>query len=570
MNIKKNIKKMITTKNVLAIIVLIITTVLLNSCSEDILDKQPLSDISDKNIFNDDVLMEAYVNGTYKTFRFFQFGAFFTEGSTDNAQNTEGQYIRYNRNETTPDNGGFFTQEAWSHNYSYIRKVNLFFLKTENGSNVTPKIFKRLTAEMRFLRAWSYFNLISWYGDVPLVTDVIELGSESFDRSRTPYDEVVTFIVNDLDAAILDLPIEAFNANTGKATRGAAMALKSRVLLYAASSLHNPNNDMSKWQAASDAAETAMNLPEYNIDPDYSNIYNETRSNEVMYGRGYTLENPANFIAWAGWNFVIDRYYLPAGYGYKVDNRFTVLQSLVDAYETKDGNPLNPQDPWNNRDPRLDMTIIHHNSIVNVRGTPTTIEFHVDKNDPTNATLAGPAASIQDTGSRSGYNILKQTDPSKELKTSNPDHFKPWVYFRLAEMYLNYAEAQIELGNDANARTAINVVRSRANVNMPNVTESGNDLRLRYRNERRVELALENHRWYDIIRWKIGDVVLTQPAMGVTILRDNTTIPFTDSYTYDKVLDNLRTWNLSMSYLPIPRSEIEASPSLTQNPGYPK
>ena len=423
---------------------------------------------------------------------------------------------------------------------------------------------------MRFLRAWAYFKLISFYGDVPLIKDVIELGAESFDRSRTPYDEIVSFIVEELDAAIPSLPQESFDESTGKATRGAAMALKSRVLLYAASTLHNPSNDLSRWQAASDAAEAAMNLSEYSIDPDYSNLYNETRSTEVMYGRGYTFENPANFIAWAGWNFVIDRYYLPTGYGWNVDNGFfRPLQSLVDAYETIDGSPVDPADPWANRDPRLDMTIIHHNSTINVRGTSTTIEYHVDQADPNNALLAGPAASLNG-GSPSNYNIIKQTDPSKELGLSNPDHFKPWIYFRKAEMYLNYAEAQIELGNDDNARNAINVVRSRANVNMPGFSESGDALRQRYRNERRVELAFENHRWYDIIRWDIGSQALNQPALGANVWRDNTTNPPTDSYTYDKVLDNLRTWDDSMRYLPIPRSEIEASPSLTQNPGYPE
>ncbi|GAA3580551.1 RagB/SusD family nutrient uptake outer membrane protein [Snuella lapsa] len=548
----------------------VITTVLVFSCSEDVLNKQPLADISDDDIFNDDVLLDAYVLGNYRAFRFFQFGAFFTEAGSDNAMyvGDGGGLQLYGRNEHTADNSEDFTQNAWRENYANIRKINIYFNRIEN-TGASPDLVKKLTAEMRFIRAWCYFDLISFYGDVPLITDLVDLGSE-FDRTRTPYNEVSAFVVNELNAAIPDLPTEAFDENTGRATRGAAMALKSRVLLYAASALHNPDDDLSKWQAASDAAEAAMNLSEYGIDPDYSNIYNETRSQEVMFARGYTNENKSADASLPGvwtWNFVIDRYYLPANY-FISDPRFTMaIQSIVDAYETIDGSPVDPQDPWANRDPRLNMTIIHHNSVINKEGTPITIEYHYDKDDPNNAAKAGLASNLNG-GTPTHYNILKQTDTSKPLALENPDHHAPWVYFRKAEMYLNYAEAQIELGNDANARNAINIVRSRANVNMPDVTESGEALKQRYRNERRVEFAFENLRWYDITRWKIGADVI-KPAVGLTVLRDNSTTPPTDTYSYDRVIDALRKWDDRKYFLPIPRAELEASPSLLpQNSGY--
>ncbi len=551
---------------------LIITLFIFSSCSEDLLDKQPLSDISDKNVFNDDVLLEAYVNDVYNILRFFQFGAFFTDGSTDDAVNLDpdgNNFTRYNRGQTTPDNGEGFTRDAWRENYAQIRKANLYFYRIEN-STATPKVVDRLSAEMRFLRAWGYFDLISFYGDVPLITDVIELGSESFDRGRTPYHEIVGFIVNELDLAIPNLPVERFNNNTGRVTRGAAMGLKARVLLYAASQLHNPSGDATKWQAAANAAKEVIDLPEYTIDPDYSNLYNTQRSREVIMARGYTQENPQFFLF--GWFFNVDRYFLPPNYFGDVDTRFfTPLQSLVDAYETLDGRPVDPQNPYLNRDPRLDMTLIHHNSVLPVNGVNTKIEYHIDSEDPSNSKLAG-LASVANGGTVSHYNVLKQTDISKvplNLFGATAQVLTPWIYMRKAEFYLNYAEAQIELGNFGEARNAINTVRARENVNMPPVIESGDALRQRYRNERRVELAFENHRWYDIIRWQIGNEVLTQPAMGVTVTRDRSTNPVIDIYSYDdRIIDNLRVWDSKMSFLPIPRREIEASPSLGQNPGY--
>ena len=535
------------------------------ACSDDILNQKPLSDISETDIFNNADLLEDFVNGRYKAFKYFQFGAFHKDGISDDAVNNS--FVSYNRGEVTPDNDAGVGQGSWNDNYANIRDINFFFAKISD-SKLTPEILDRLAGEMQFIRAWLYFDLISLYGDVPLITDVIELGAESYDTPRTPYDEVVNFIVSELDDAIIKLPAEDTGGTfNGRATRGAAAALKSRVLLYAASPLHNPNNDLDKWRAARDAAEAVIDLNDYSLDSDYSNLFNVNISPEVIFARSFTRENPV-LTGWlAAWNTGIDRYYLPTGY-YNVDTGFfKPLQALVDAYETIDGSPVDPQNPWNNRDPRLDMSIIHHGSIIPVQGTPTTIEYHVDISDPGNADLAGLASALRG-GTQSNYNVVKQTIPELEATFGAEPHETPWVFFRLGEMYLNYAEASIELGEDANARSAINIVRSRANVNMPPVSESGDALRQRYRNERRVELAFENHRWYDIIRWKIAPTVLATPAMGVKVWRDNSTIPPTDTYTYDNVIDNLRIWDDKMYFLPIPRGEVEASPSLGQNPGY--
>ena len=547
------------------VIIVTVFTVLM-SCSSDFLDQKPLGDISDVDVFNNDELLEAYVNGNYRAFKFFQFGAFHKDGISDDAVNNV--MVAYNRGLITPDfygDEGGVLQDAWNHNYKSIRNTNIFFDRI-GDSKASPELVKRLTGEMRFIRAWCYFDLISLFGPVPFKIELFELGQESFDTPRTSYNEIIAFIKEEMDKAVNELPAEDTGVSfNGRATRGAAAALRSRALLYAASPLNNPSNDRSKWEAARDAAKAAIDLGDYSIDPDYSNLFNKDISQEVMFARSFTQENPVLSGWLAAWNTGIDRYYLPTGYFGAVDtNFFKPLQSIVDAYETLDGSPVDPQNPWVNRDPRLDMTIIHHGSII----AGKTIEYHIDENEPTITGLAGPASALRG-GTQSNYNVLKQTEPEIIATFGSIPHEKPWVFFRLAEMYLNYAEALIELGDDAGARAAIQVVRNRANVNMPAFTESGEALKTRYRNERRIELAFENHRWYDIIRWKIAPTVLVKPAMGVKVLRNTTTLPPSITYDYDSnVIDNLRIWDDKLYYLPIPRSEVEASPSLTQNPGY--
>lgn len=407
-------------------VLVLVSCLIVSSCSEDLLDSKPLSDISDVDIFNDDVLMESYVNGTYRSFRFFQFGAFHTDGISDDAVNNS--FVGYNRGLITPDDGEDITQGAWNGDYANIKKINIFFDRIE-GSQATPEIVSRLTAEMRFVRAYVYFDLINFYGDVPLITTLFELDQESYDTPRNSYDEVVNFIASELDLAIPNLPSEAFDGNTGRATKGAVMGLKARTLLYAASQLNNPSNDMAKWTAARDANKAVTELSEYERDADYSNIFNEMRSHEVMFAKGFTNNNPV-LTGWLQpWNTGIDRYYLPPNYFGAVDvGFFKPLHALVDAYETVDGSPVDPSNPYANRDPRLDMTVIHHGSAIN----GNIIEYHIDGSDPANTALAGPA-SFLNGGTSTHYNVLKQTDPVKAATFGSEPHEKPWVYMRWME-----------------------------------------------------------------------------------------------------------------------------------------
>lgn len=242
----------------------------------------------------------------------------------------------------------------------------------------------------------------------------------------------------------------------------------------------------------------------------------------------------------------------------------TPTQNLVDNYELINGElPSSPtsgyddQDPYVDRDPRFYQSILYN-------GAPFksgSYDYFVDQVTPTNSGKDSPSSSTAPwNSSKTGYNFRKWTQESKAWDAGN---LGPWILFRQSEFYLNYAEAEIALGNDEDARNAINEVRSR--FGMPDVTESGAALLERYQRERRVELVLEDHRFFDIRRWKIGPDALDIPAMGVNVYRNGSTI----QYVYDKVADDTRDWVDKMYLLPIPSQEIQRShETLTQNPDY--
>lgn len=561
------------TRKLKLIIMLLVLGLFSTSCSEDILDIKPATDISEADIFSSGDLLEYYVNGRYYSFPHFDFGLQDTDAFSDDVNaSSNGVAIAYNQGLTTSSSG--IPQDRWSTDYANIRDVNFFFSRIDESS-VEDDVKTRLTGEMRFIRAWLYSDLVSLYGDVILITDLPNLNQESFDMAKTSYQDVVNFIVTELDKAVAELPNVSFN---GRASKGAALALKARILLYAASPLHNNgsyNNTM--LQQARDAAQEVINLGTYNLESDYANIFKTPDySNEIIFARTFNADHiPFNLFGVTS----ADRYYLPLVYQ-DVDLGWAQpLQSLIDSYETTNGVPIDnptsgydPQNPYANRDPRLSKSIIHQGSVL------PTLPGVTDSYDSGNGTItvtyhkdAGGDASKNgnsySTLVNSSYNILKRADPGQPLRGIR-DTYKPWIHFRLAEMYLIIAEAEAELGNDQNAMNAMNVVRDRAGL--PDVSGlSGASLRERYRNERRVELAFENLRWYDITRWMIAPQVLSQTAYGISIVRDNSQNPVVDQYQYDtNVLDNNRTWDDKMYYMPIPFSELQANSLLTQNPGY--
>ena len=450
---------------------------------------------------------------------------------------------------------------VWGNMYQAIRAANLFLLETE-GQDFDDRRYNLDYAEIieqfeiypyeaRFLRAFYYFELIKRYKNVPLITSVMT-PDEAKTIQPSPFETVVQFIVDECDEIAQHLPADFSNFSsaqeTGRATKGAAMALKARTLLYAASPLHNPSNNLELWQAAARAAKDIIDMDQYILVPDYSQNFNNIASRELIFGK---REGPTNGM---------ERRNFPVGY--EGGNTGTCpSQNLVDAYDMAlTGLPIthpfsgyNPENPYAGRDPRLNQTIILNNS----QWKGQVVETYVGGRN-------GPPIT---NASNTGYYLKKHLIEAVSLEPTNTttrEH--TWVLFRYAEVLLNYAEAMNEAYGPDNAAdlglTAREAVRQvRARVNIPGYPVlSQDDFRTRLRNERRVELAFEDHRFWDVRRWKIGDT--TTDIYGMRITQEN------GIFSYEKTLVEQRYFADYMNLYPIPQSEIYINENLQQNPGW--
>jgi hypothetical protein len=453
---------------------------------------------------------------------------------------------------------------VWGQMYSGIRAVNIFlegskgqqFLESQYNLDYTEQMkqFNNYPYEARFLRAYFYFELAKRYKNVPLVTKVLT-PEEAKTVPQNPFNEVVTFIVSECDAISQKLPstYEGFSAvsETGRITKGAALALKARILLYAASPLYNSNNDLSLWVNAAKAAKDVMDLNTYTLEPSYSNIVNNYLSKELI------LESrnaPANDFERR--NFPI---------GYEGGNTGTCpSQNLVDAYEMKNSglpitNPAsgyNAADPYTGRDPRLQQTVIVNGSVW--------------KNQPVQSFVGGANGKPITNATKTGYYLKKYViEVVNLLPTNTTTRIHTWVDFRYGEILLNYAEAMNEAYGPENASTfgksalqAVNEIRNRAGMpNFPSGLSQG-QFRDKLRNERMVELAFEDHRFWDIRRWKIGQQTTNIYQMEIT--KANTG----NGLVFNKTLLEVRPFEEKMNLYPIPQAEINKDANLVQNPGW--
>lgn len=544
-------------KKYISIIVLAVCMLTVASCNKNFLEKKPLDSYSDADVWQDINLVEAFVNSRYTILPFMDgsgvIKSYFMSGACDegNSKHSYGNERALETGQMGPDNTVY---DFWANNYQQIRNCNIFLSKIEAvpaQGTINEAKKKRLTGEVHFLRAYGYFDLIRQYGGVPLISRVYDLSDTTFKIARNTFDECVAFILEDIAKAITLLPSSYTDdpANTGRATSVAAMALKSRLLLYAASPLHNPSNTPAKWQAASTAAKEAIDYSENNgyallQSSEYKNIFMQKNNSEVL--MAYNFSN----VPGGGIDIVCQ----PNSYGgWSV---YTPSQSLVDAFEMKNGKPItdassgyDATNPYVNRDPRFYANILYNGAIF--KGSPVEI-FTGGKDSP-----QGPQGwNATETGYHWRKYMSETIDMNKEGSNQN------LIIFRLAELYLNYAECEQALGHDVEARTYVNTIRSRASVNMPAITESSTALRDRIYQERRIELCFESHRIYDVRRWKIALLTENQPLMGVTVTKTGS------GFTYSPKLVRNRTFRAEYYLWPISRAEMNKNTLLINNPGY--
>jgi hypothetical protein len=529
----------------------------LSSC-RDVLDVQPLDAYTEDNIFSDISLTEAYVTKMYATMRtgFSSYATMYISDEARNNFNWGGSYT-ITRGEMTPDDCGSFG--TWSAYYSNIKACNIFFnnedkIPADNEDNARMKNY--LIGEVTFMRAMYYMDLTIRYGGEPLITKTFALDDHDMMLPRNTFDECAEFVVTEFDKAAGLLPSSWSGSDFGRATKGAALAMKARMLLFMASPLWNTENDQKKWQNAADAAKAVIDMTQYSLDPDYKGLFLNPSSTEIIFERLYTTEHSNNF----------DWEQTPNGqHGYSA---CCVLQQMVDSYENTDGTMPDTAsyekattDPWAGRDPRFYASIVCDGQ--KIRGVEAQFWINEDgKTGGNDSEFGYDNWNVSDTH----YTLRKFLDESLTAQWEDWGS-QPWIFARLGEQYLNYAEAECELGKYDEARKYVNLIRKRARGGvtgiLPDVTESGDSLLQKIRHERKIELAFEGFRYWDVRRWKIAETTQNFKSEGIKIVRHS---DGTKSYTIVPV--DVRVFKHQHYLFPVPNSEIRKDDLLKQNPDY--
>ncbi len=559
------------------------------ACNKDFLDKKPLDQFSEQDVWKDQGLIQAFVNDMYAQMRP-GFGEVMLSSMSD-----ESRFIHdYNtsrvvQGNVTPDDFGALGDfSRWGGHYKVIRNCNMFFEKIDSVKGINPDALKRMKGEVHFMRAWYYHMLVKYFGGVPLITYTFNLNGEHSDYGnvrRASFSRCVDFIGQECDSAAALLPDSYSDIGSkGRLTRAAAFALKSRMMLYAASASFNTgadtlmgngsNKTVQYATLARAAADSIIRMGRYAL-------YHPTDSAADNYARVFLDKDNVEMIFVKLYDKALlgtrhDLYNGPNGYHNWGGN--VPLENFVTGYQMKDGTPFSWNDPakakapYANRDPRFYATILYDGAKWKAR--------------PADAAQADPVGIIQtgkyespngkdsiwglDTrnstienwnGTFSGYYIRKFMDKTLDAQFFSGD--QSWIFFRYAEVLLNYAEASLLLGDEANAITRINQVRTRAG--MPATTATGAALWDIYRYERRYELAFEEHRFFDVRRWNGSAFLFNQPAQGIEVLGS---MVAGHPFVYHVFNMQDRSYDSSKYLLPIPVAEIRKNSNLDQNAPY--
>ena len=496
--------------------------------------------------------------------------AYFLAGATD-----EAQYALETGAVNNYVNGGWSAanpySRTWSKCYTAIADVCMYLEKIDEADitewqynpnySIWVQQLELFPYELRFLRAYFYFELFRAYGDVPLVTTTLT-NAQANNIKRTPANEIVKFIVDELDEIAPYLPVSyttEVGSEIGRATRIAAYALKARTLLYAASPLFNPSGDTSKWADAAmackfildNASTWGLKLSNYSALWGHDAFFNA----ELIFGLGRGENNSFEM----------------ANYPIGVENGSSgncPTQSFVDQYEYQDNGEtfaqrypgsidLNSEDPYEGLDPRFALTVVKNGDEWPSNNAQKKViqTFNGGFN-------AAPKYGATPTG----YYLRKYVDGACVTTADNQTSRRhTWIIFRLAEIYLDYAEAVFRATGSANDNTygmtaneAINKLRSRADIQMPKFAEDGDAWVERYERERLVELAFENHRFWDVRRWKKGP----QYFKTIQVASISSNLQLTRTTVS-------RQWDDKYYFYPIPQSELKKNPNLApQNPGW--
>jgi len=586
-----------------------VVALFIGGCNKDFLDKTPDEDLTLQDVFTNRNYAQAFLTSIYAGLPWEidmpdPGGRSPWVGCSDEMEITfPGSYGH------VINHGGWNSsniEDNWQFAYQDIRKCDIFLenidqLATSVDFSSSDK--DHWKGEATFLRAYSEFLVYRLYGPISILNNSVKANEDFTTIRRLPLDSCVAYMIKDCDQAVSLLPITVTTDKTGRATKAAALALKARILLYAASPLFNGNPDFKdftdntgtklmpqtydakKWQLAADAAKACIDQSEaagYGLyyaasgDPveSYSNIFLQNNNKEVLWATNYQVYNHLEMCQ------------SPLSYGgYSI---MSVSQDLVDAYQNSegvdvikghysDGSPIINNESgytengftnaagkyWDagvsnmyaNREPRFYASI--HFSGEQWKGKGIELWY---------AGKDGASKNPSDF-CKTGYLMKKFANPQINIQQNTGWDLKTFIIFRLGEQYLNYAEALNEAaGPVSDVYKYINAIRKRAGLpDLPSGL-SKDDMRERIHHERRIELAFESERYFDCRRWKIASTTNNGNLFGLSIYNGNNS---QDNSFYQRAVADKRSFISPRDYLwPVPQSEIDRDSSLVQNPGW--
>lgn len=582
---------------------------LATSCKKGGFLENKTSALDENLVFSDSLRTIQFLNGVYN-----QIGYSFNKGRWDGHGNMEhatddceylfSSVIRpeviFYQGTISPTNYGTTNPtlaDGWTTPYNNIRRCNLLMQKLPT-TPLSPAVQSRMKGEAKCLRAWYYLQLLICYGGVPNVEDNVYDIDATLNIPRQNFADLVAYLSKELDeaATLLPAPGSYDNVDYGRVTKGTCIGLKSRLLLYAASPLFNggaiqtaseqqiaaasyPTYNVSRWQAAADAAQAV-------ISSNYFSLMVDNSSPGLGFYKTFNIRiNPELiFAVYRPVNKDFENYYLPPGIG---SNYSRPTHNLATAFPMKNGIPISdpasghdPNNPYANRDPRFRYTIIFNGARY---ASTSLVQIPIY-----NYNGGASTATYSFQASPTGYWARKMCDSTVTAgQGSSVDH--EWPLMRYAEILLNYAEAINEAGQTSLAYPKLVELRTRAGIDAgannlfgmkANMTQA--EMRAFIQNERRIELAFEDHRWNDIRRWKIGMTLYNGTPTGfnniVTIkrLNDANGNPLGNlatgvglSFTYTVGITSFQhTFRPEMYLLPIQDVEIRKMPAMVQNPGW--
>lgn len=569
------------------------------SCS-DFLDVDPHNQISDAAVWGNIDYAQAFLNNCYS----------WIEGENQNGvpfcSYTDEMYHRagyatevYTLGNVSCDNYNVGYSEArgntWYFYYTAIKNVNQLLERINDVEIVGDTDLERINqikGQGYFLRAFYYHQLYSLYGRVPLIYNTFDMDAE-WNQTRADLDVVADSIVADCNRASDLLPLEYDSENFGRATKGAALAVKARTLLYKASPLFGTPSQ-ERWQEASDAQKAVIDLadqgiyslPQVSDYEEYAQLFCDSKNPEIIFQKLYngTISSvaysssypmsapPGAYNGYNGWGVWLPTYDIVNAYQYSDGTDFEMKDMQNYQIQLPSVDPVTGQivykdetinatkvSPWENREMRFYANILYDGAEWGYAEDKHPIQIFESGAE---GVISGEQSPTYTSGeywnaTQTGYYMRKFMNPNYDQYNETIVDNTPWIFFRLAEFYLNYAECQIELGNDAEALKYINLIRSRAHL--PNAT--GKDIRKEYEYERKVELMFEGQRFFDLRRWKRMEEAYSE-ANWPTSMKIYKVADGTLYYMHNTTPLQMRAFREEMYWMPIPRYELNKCPNL--------